>query len=103
MYTILLFYNQYTFLGRKPDKLTILRMAVSHMKQIREVSAPQDPTLAAAANYKPTFLTDQELKHMILEAANGFLFVVACDTGTVLYAADSILPVLNLRQVGILI
>ncbi|KAI6183214.1 Helix-loop-helix DNA-binding domain protein [Aphelenchoides bicaudatus] len=89
---------QVAALGRKPDKLTILRMAVSHMKQIREVSCPSDPNLAAAVAYKPSFLTDQELKHMILEAANGFLFVLACDTGRVLYVADSILPVLNLRQ-----
>ncbi|CAD5207490.1 unnamed protein product [Bursaphelenchus okinawaensis] len=85
-------------LGRKPDKLTILRMAVTHMKQIREISTPSDPALANINSYKPTFLTDQELKHMILEAANGFLFVAACDSGRILYVADSILPVLNLRQ-----
>lgn len=84
-------------LGRKPDKLTILRMAVSHMKTIREVSSGSvDPS-----SYKPSFLTDQELKHLILEAANGFLFVISCDTGRVLYVADSILPVLNLMQVRI--
>lgn len=84
-------------LGRKPDKLTILRMAVSHMKSIRETAvsaAGHDP-----ATYKPAFLTDQELKHLILEAANGFLFVVSCDTKMVLYISDSIVPVLNLRQV----
>lgn len=68
------------------------------MKQIREINSPQDPNLSAV--YKPSFLTDQELKHMILEAANGFLFVLACDTGRVLYVADSILPVLNLTQVS---
>ncbi|CAD6184163.1 unnamed protein product [Caenorhabditis auriculariae] len=79
-------------LGRKPDKLTILRMAVSHMKAIRGNSGQDEPS------YKPSFLTDQELKHLILEAANGFLFVVCCQTGRVLYVADSILPVLNLKQ-----
>ncbi|EFO19834.2 hypothetical protein LOAG_08661, partial [Loa loa] len=78
-------------LGRKPDKLTILRMAVSHMKAIRGGSQNE-------ASYKPSFLTDQELKHLILEAANGFLFVVCCDTGRILYVADSIVPVLNMRQ-----
>ena len=85
-------------LGRKPDKLTILRMAVTHMKSIRDASAhghPNDPFAS-----KPTFLTDQELKHLILEAANGFLFVVSCESGRVLYVADSIMPVLNLRQVS---
>ena len=91
-------------LGRKPDKLTILRMAVSHMKQIRgpqsnvrrnyiEILVFQEET-----TYKPSFLSDQELKHLILEAANGFLFVVCCQTGRVLYVADSIVPVLNLKQ-----
>ncbi|CAI4229982.1 unnamed protein product [Auanema sp. JU1783] len=78
-------------LGRKPDKLTILRMAVSHMKQIRGPHTDE-------TSYKPSFLSDQELKHLILEAANGFLFVVCCQTGRVLYVADSIQPVLNLKQ-----
>lgn len=41
-------------LARKPDKLTILRMAVSHMKSLRG-SGNTNPD----GSYKPSFLTDQ--------------------------------------------
>uniref|UniRef100_A0A8C5GV84 Aryl hydrocarbon receptor nuclear translocator-like n=1 Tax=Gouania willdenowi TaxID=441366 RepID=A0A8C5GV84_GOUWI len=80
-------------LARKPDKLTILRMAVSHMKTLRG-SGNTNPD----GSYKPSFLTDQELKHLILEAADGFLFVVSCETGRIVYVSDSLTPVLNQSQ-----
>lgn len=84
-------------LGRKPDKLTILRMAVSHMKSIRTSSAASND-MKGLASCQPSFLTDQELKHLIMEAANGFLFVVSCENARVLYVSDSIYPILNVTQ-----
>lgn len=41
-------------LARKPDKLTILRMAVSHMKSLRGSGNTNSD-----GSYKPSFLTDQ--------------------------------------------
>ncbi|MCJ8728411.1 hypothetical protein PDJAM_G00004230 [Pangasius djambal] len=80
-------------LARKPDKLTILRMAVSHMKTLKGSG-----NTGTDGTYKPSFLTDQELKHLILEAADGFLFVVSCESGRVVYVSDSVTPVLNQAQ-----
>ena len=86
-------------LQRKPDKLTILRMASTHMRNLRQAAANSQMGAGAAGadngGYKPSFLTDQELKHLILEAADGFLFVAQCDSANIIYVSDALQPVLS--------
>lgn len=58
-------------LARKPDKLTILRMAVSHMKSLRGTG-----NTSTDGTYKPSFLTDQVSARIKKVPLPGFIKVL---------------------------
>jgi len=77
-------------MNRKMDKLTVLRLAVQHLKTIR--GSLDNYT---EAPHKPLILTDSELKKLILPSADGFIFVVDSARTRILYVSESVSDILN--------
>ena len=68
------------------------------------VSSLCNPSSHGVVNgYKPSFLTDHELKQLVREAADGFLFVICCNSARVVFVSDTMTEILNLPMVTFLI
>uniref|UniRef100_A0A1A7YCD7 Aryl hydrocarbon receptor nuclear translocator-like 2 n=1 Tax=Iconisemion striatum TaxID=60296 RepID=A0A1A7YCD7_9TELE len=81
-------------MAQKLDRLTVLRKAVQHLKALK---AGTRGTFTDSTS-KPSFLPHDDLRQLLLKAAEGFLLVVRCDRAKILFISESVSKILNFSQ-----
>ncbi|GAB0101003.1 uncharacterized protein DMENIID0001_171200 [Sergentomyia squamirostris] len=79
--------------NRKMDKSTVLKSTIAFLKNHNEITL-RSRTHEIQEDWKPSFLSNEEFTHLILEALDGFIMVFS-STGRIFYASESITSLLG--------
>ncbi|XP_044269245.1 circadian locomoter output cycles protein kaput [Tribolium madens] len=79
--------------SRKMDKSTVLKSTIAFLKNHNEI-AVRSRVNEIQEDWKPTFLTNEEFTHLVLEAVDGFIMVFSA-SGQIFYASESITSLLG--------
>jgi len=71
---------------QKLDKFTVLRLALQHIKSLLGSARP---AAGAASLYKPSFVSDEEIKQLMKYSNDGFILVADCDRARILFTSQS--------------
>merc|ERR1712127_1072275 len=70
--------------SKKTDKLSILKIAVQHMKNLKASNSVLNDEFLCQS-----FIDKEELQTLLVNNSNEFLIVIKCDSGKVLYASQT--------------
>lgn len=73
--------------NRKMDKTTVLKSTINFLRQHNE-SSVKSQVHEIHEDWKPSFLSNEEFTHLMLEALEGFILVFSTD-GAIVYASES--------------
>ncbi|XP_050465248.1 circadian locomoter output cycles protein kaput isoform X2 [Cataglyphis hispanica] len=78
---------------RKMDKSTVLKSTILFLKNHNEI-AVRSRVHEIQENWKPSFLSNEEFTHLILEALDGFIIVFSSN-GRIYYVSESVTSLLG--------
>ncbi|XP_031619632.1 circadian locomoter output cycles protein kaput isoform X2 [Contarinia nasturtii] len=79
--------------NRKLDKSTVLKATIAFLRQHNDMTM-RSRIHEIHENWKPSFLSNEEFTHLMLEALDGFIVVFSSD-GNIYYASESITSLLG--------
>ncbi|XP_071446842.1 circadian locomoter output cycles protein kaput [Hetaerina americana] len=80
--------------SRKMDKSTVLKSTISFLKNHNEI-AVRSRAHEIQEDWKPSFLSNEEFTHLILEALDGFIVVFSGNSGRILYVSEGVTSLLG--------